>query len=68
MAEDMDTITKGKLAKLVDMLPVWREDMNEFERSFSSGLVSRYRAFGPFTKMSVKQINTLTEIVFKFDA
>jgi len=68
MSVDIDFITKDKLVKLVDMLPVWREDMNEFERSFSSGLVSRYRSFGPFTKMSVKQINTLTEIVFKFDA
>ena len=68
MDDEIDSITQGKLDKLTDMLPTWRDQMNDFERSFCSGCVSRYRTYGPQMQMSRKQRNILTEIVFKYDA
>ena len=67
MSDDIDSITANKLSKLEKNLLEWRNKMTSWERKFCAEHVCRWRVYGPLTKMSVKQRNTLVQIVNKYD-
>lgn len=68
MYNDVDSDTRDKLVLLAKRYSRWRPFMSEWEREFCVDCNVRYRTYGPFMKMSSKQVHTLTEIIFKLDA
>jgi len=66
--DHIDCLTQDKLTKLTHKMAQWRPSMNDWERKFCTDHIVRFRNHGPYMQMSAKQRNTLSEIVFKFDA